>query len=91
MIETQKTRISPAPVFATDHRHARDDASVLADFDAGGTEVIIQPRSGWIAIDWREMIAHPGIAGILDLARTSQSDISKPFWAVLGPSCSPCS
>ena len=88
MIETPETPIPLTSVYATDQVHLRTDATVPDD-DADGTEVIIQPRSGWIAIDWREMIAHRELLAFL-ICAISRSGTSKPFWAAPGRSCSPC-
>ena len=70
MIETTKTRISPTPVYANDQVQVQVQTKITvpAESDADGTEVVIRPRSGWIAIDWKEMMCAPRIIGFLDLA-----------------------
>ena len=58
MIETEDSLISPP------QRHPADSTAVctasvsLAEDDADFQEIVIQPQSGWIAIDWKEMFAY---------------------------------
>jgi lipopolysaccharide transport system permease protein len=88
MIETSKTRISPTPIHASDQMHARTNITVPADNNGDGTEVIIHPRSGWIAIDWKEMIAHRELLAFLiwrDISVRYKQTILGNAWAILQP------
>jgi lipopolysaccharide transport system permease protein len=88
MIEIPKMRISPTPVYAANQVRVRANASVPASDDADSTEVVIRPRSGWIAIDWKEMIAHRELLAFLiwrDIAVRYKQTILGSAWAILQP------
>jgi lipopolysaccharide transport system permease protein len=51
-------------------------------------EQVIQPRSGWIAVDWREMVAYRDLLFFLiwrDIAVRYKQTILGPAWAILQP------
>jgi len=88
MIETSETHVSPTPVFTTDQVQMRTNAAVPADHDTDGTEVIIRPRSGWIAIDWKEMLVHRELLAFLiwrDISIRYKQTILGSAWAILQP------
>jgi lipopolysaccharide transport system permease protein len=88
MIEIPKMQISPTPVYAANQVRVRANASVPASNDADSTEVVIRPRSGWIAIDWKEMIAHRELLAFLiwrDIAVRYKQTILGSAWAILQP------
>ena len=58
--------------------------------DSGETvERVIQPQSGWIAVDWKEMIAYRDLLFYLiwrDISvRYKQLAVLGPAWAILQP------
>ena len=57
--------------------------------DLGETvERVIQPQSGWIAVDWREMIAYRDLLFHLilrDIAVRYKQSVLGPAWAILQP------
>ncbi len=88
MTNIPETPILPTPAYATERMHVVTDATVLADNDADGTEVIIRPRSGWMAIDWQEMIAHRELLAFLiwrDISVRYKQTILGSAWAILQP------
>jgi lipopolysaccharide transport system permease protein len=88
MIETQKTRIAPTLVSETDQAHAPTNATLSADHNADLPETVIRPRSGWIAIDWKEMIAHRELLAFLiwrDISIRYKQTILGSAWAILQP------
>jgi lipopolysaccharide transport system permease protein len=88
MIETEKTGMAPPPVYEIGHTHVRADATVPADDDSDRVEVVIRPRSGWIAIDWKEMIAHRELLTFLiwrDISVRYKQTILGSAWAILQP------
>lgn len=88
MIETQKTRIAPTLVTETDQAHGPTNAMVSADHDADVPETVIRPRSGWIAVNWEEMIAHRELLAFLiwrDIAIRYKQTILGSAWAILQP------
>jgi lipopolysaccharide transport system permease protein len=51
-------------------------------------EQVIQPRSGWIAVDWREMIAYRDLLFYLiwrDISVRYKQTVLGPAWAILQP------
>jgi lipopolysaccharide transport system permease protein len=88
MIETPKTRISPTRVYATDPLPVQPGATVPANSDADGAEVIIRPRAGWIPIDWKEMIAYRELLAFLiwrDISVRYKQTVLGSAWAILQP------
>ena len=80
---------------AVDLRHAPDDSPShrpkyqAPGLDGGGDmEVIIRPRPGWIAIDWREMWAYRELFFYLvmrDVSIRYKQTVLGPAWAVIQP------
>jgi len=88
MIETSKPRIAPMAGYETDPVHVPTNATSPIDSDAVCTEVVIRPRSGWIAINWDEMIAHRELLVFLiwrDISIRYKQTILGSAWAVLQP------
>jgi lipopolysaccharide transport system permease protein len=60
----------------------------LDDELAGRVERVIRPQSGWIAVDWREMIAYRDLLFYLtwrDISVRYKQTILGPAWAILQP------
>jgi lipopolysaccharide transport system permease protein len=88
MIETPKARMSSAPALAADQLEMPSCTPTSTGNDAEGMEVVIRPRSGWIAIDWKEMIAHRELLVFLiwrDISVRYKQTILGSAWAVLQP------
>ena len=86
MIETQKTRITPTPVYEAQQAHPEANTIVPADGDSNRTEIVISPQTGWISINWEEMIAHRELLAFLiwrDISIRYKQTILGSAWASL--------
>ncbi len=86
MVQTQGLPVTPphSPSFqpaaaaARPADHGRDDSS----------DVLIYPRSGWVAIDWKELFAYRELLFFLvwrDMSVRYKQTILGPIWAILQP------
>ena len=88
MIETPKTRIAPMPLYETHQGQVLANTMVSVNQDTDRQELVIRPRSGWIAINWEEMIAHRELLLFLiwrDIAIRYKQTILGSAWAILQP------
>jgi len=88
MIETPKAQMPMTSVCAADQVHVRASATDPTDDDGDDEEFIIRPRSGWIAVDWKEMIAHRELLAFLiwrDISVRYKQTILGSAWAILQP------
>jgi lipopolysaccharide transport system permease protein len=80
------------PLISSPQRHASDSkaattSSSLADGDSS-QEFVIQPQSGWIAIDWKELFAYRELLIFLmkrDISVRYKQTILGSAWAILHP------
>jgi lipopolysaccharide transport system permease protein len=88
MIETRETQNAATPEYETDQVYVPVKGAADADQDAECTEIIIRPQSGWIPINWKEMIAHRELLAFLiwrDIAVRYKQTILGSAWAILQP------
>src|SRR5262249_26800642 len=88
MIETQETQIAPMPKHETDQVKVPRNDALPADCYTEYREIVIRPRSGWIAINWDEMIAHRELLAFLiwrDIVIRYKQTILGSAWAILQP------
>jgi len=88
MIETEDSLISPPQRHPPDLIAACTTSASLAEDDDDFQEIVIQPQSGWVAIDWKEMFAYRELLTFLiwrDISvRYKQTDLGSA-WAILHP------
>jgi lipopolysaccharide transport system permease protein len=88
MIETTKTRIASMPEHEIDQVHVPTGTALPAESNAASTEIVIRPQSGWISVNWKEMIAHRELLAFLiwrDISVRYKQTILGSVWAVLQP------
>lgn len=88
MIESPKTQISAASVYATDEVRVPADSALLVNNNGVGAEVIICPQPGWVAINWKEMLTHRELLAFLiwrDISIRYKQTILGSAWAILQP------
>jgi lipopolysaccharide transport system permease protein len=88
MIETFKPPIEPAPKYAPDQIDLSANAALPVDPDTAYAETVIRPRSGWVGINWQEMVAQRELLIFLiwrDVSVRYKQTILGSAWAVLQP------
>jgi lipopolysaccharide transport system permease protein len=86
-IETEDSPIAPAQVHRSNSKAATASDSPAAD-DSLPAEIVIQPRPGWVAIDWSEMFAYRELIYFLirrDVSVRYKQTILGSAWAILHP------
>jgi lipopolysaccharide transport system permease protein len=88
MVEPPETRIAPKPVYESDQVHVPTNSTLPDDPGSDCAEIVIRARSGWIAINWEEMIAQRELLAFLiwrDISIRYKQTILGSAWAVLQP------
>lgn len=76
------------PLYETHQGQVLANTMVSVNQDTDRQELVIRPRSGWIAINWEEMIAHRELLLFLiwrDIAIRYKQTILGSAWAILQP------
>jgi homopolymeric O-antigen transport system permease protein len=84
MVETRATLIAPPTGRGIDSL-IHDRMEPMATHEE---ELVIRPRSGWIAIDWAEMWTHRELLAFLiwrDISVRYKQTVLGPAWAILQP------
>ena len=88
MIETEDSLISPLQAHSPDSPVECTSSAALAEDDAGFQEIVIQPQSGWVAINWKEMVAYRELLTFLikrDFSVRYKQTVLGSAWAILHP------
>jgi len=88
MIETEDSLISPPQRHHPDLAAIRTASAFPAENDADSPEIVIQPRSGWVAIDWKEMFEYRELLTFLikrDIAVRYKQTVLGSAWAIVHP------
>jgi homopolymeric O-antigen transport system permease protein len=88
MIETEDSLISPPQRHPADLTAVCTTSASLAEDAADFQEIVIQPQSGWIAIDWKEMFAYRELLTFLikrDISVRYKQTVLGSAWAILHP------
>ena len=88
MIETDYSLISPPPSRSPDSTAVCTASASPAEDNGDFQEIVIQPQSGWIAIDWKEMFAYRELLTFLinrDIAVRYKQTVLGSVWAILQP------
>ena len=88
MIKTEDSLISPPQRHSSDSQAVITSSASLAEENANYPEIVIQPQSGWIAIDWKEMFAYRELLIFLvkrDISVRYKQTVLGSAWAVLHP------
>lgn len=88
MIETDYSLISPPPSRFPDSTAVCTASASPAEDNGDFQEIVIQPQSGWIAIDWKEMFAYRELLTFLinrDIAVRYKQTVLGSVWAILQP------
>lgn len=84
MVETRAALITPPTGCGIDSL-IHDRTEPMATHEE---ELVIRPRSGWIAIDWKEMWTHRELLAFLiwrDISVRYKQTVLGPAWAILQP------
>jgi lipopolysaccharide transport system permease protein len=89
---TEESALAPlaTPAFhpVPHHQAGLNGASGVPDAPADAFELVLAPRTGWIGIDWRELIAYRELLSFLvwrDISVRYKQTILGSAWAVLQP------
>jgi lipopolysaccharide transport system permease protein len=88
MIETDDSALSPPQGRCPDLVAVATAAHAPAEDDDDSPELVIRPRSGWIGIDWRELVAYRELLFYLvwrDISVRYKQTVLGPAWAILQP------
>jgi lipopolysaccharide transport system permease protein len=88
MIKTEDSLISPPQRHSSDSQVVITSSVSLAEEDANYPELVIQPQSGWLAVDWKEMFAYRELLIFLvrrDISVRYKQTVLGSAWAVLHP------
>jgi lipopolysaccharide transport system permease protein len=88
MIETEGSLISPPQGFHPDSAAVHTTSASQANDDDDASQIVIQPQSGWIAIDWKEMFAYRELLTFLirrDISVRYKQTVLGSAWAILHP------
>ncbi len=88
MIKTEVPLISASKAHLGEPSVIQTDSPPFAEDEVGVQEVTIQPRSGWIAIDWGEMWSHRELLGFLiwrEFSVRYKQTVLGPAWAIFQP------
>jgi lipopolysaccharide transport system permease protein len=78
----------PAPPGTAGTEQVRPISTIVRPDDVDVAETVICPRSGWIAIDWKELITHRELLAFLiwrDISIRYKQTILGSAWAILQP------
>jgi lipopolysaccharide transport system permease protein len=88
MIETHNTLISQPQERSPDSVVVHPASPSLPEDDADLHEIVIQPQSGWVALDWKEMFAYRELLTFLikrDISVRYKQTVLGSAWAILHP------
>jgi lipopolysaccharide transport system permease protein len=88
MIKTEESPILSAPGRRAQPTEASSRAVQPEVDSAPSTEIVIQPQSGWIAIDWKELFAYRELLFFLiwrDISVRYKQTVLGGLWAILQP------
>jgi len=88
MIKTEDSLISPPQRHSSDSQVVITSSVSLAEEGANYPELVIQPQSGWLAVDWKEMFAYRELLIFLirrDISVRYKQTVLGSAWAVLHP------
>ena len=87
MMETEDPLISPLHRRHLDSKAGRASVS-MAEHEADFPEIVIRPQTGWIGIDWKELLAYRELLWFLvwrDVTVRYKQTILGSAWAILQP------
>jgi lipopolysaccharide transport system permease protein len=88
MIKTEDSLISPPIGSPSDAMAARVESPPHVDDYTDVPELVIRPRSGWIAVDWGGMWSHRELLAFLiwrDVSVRYKQTVLGPAWAIFQP------
>jgi lipopolysaccharide transport system permease protein len=88
MIKTEDSSISSLTALSNESMAVRAAVPPRADNDTDLSELVIRPRSGWIAIDWSGMWSHRELLAFFmwrDVSVRYKQTLLGPAWAIFQP------